>query len=43
MRYMAIPGRGSGGNAEVDSRWAAEFDHEPGDLDDDSAELDPQS
>jgi hypothetical protein len=29
MRYMAIPGRGSGGNAEVDARWAAEFDHEP--------------
>ncbi|HUS31542.1 MAG TPA: hypothetical protein VMZ53_23715, partial [Kofleriaceae bacterium] len=38
-RYMAIPGRGSGGsgataddagaNIEVEARWAAEFDHEP--------------
>ena len=26
VRYMAIPGRGSGGNAEVEARWAAEFD-----------------
>ncbi len=24
-RYMAIPGRGSGGNAAVESRWAAEW------------------
>jgi hypothetical protein len=31
LRYMAIPGRGSGGdgNIEVDSRWAGEFDQEP--------------
>jgi len=38
QRYMAIPGRGSGGgggadgydgNTEVEARWAAEFDHEP--------------
>lgn len=27
-RFMAIPGRGSGGNAEVEARWAAEFDSE---------------
>ena len=27
-RYMAIPGRGSGGsNDEVEARWAAEFDN----------------
>jgi hypothetical protein len=25
-RYMAIPGRGSGGNAAVEARWAAEWD-----------------
>ena len=25
MRYMAIPGRGSGGNAAVEARWAAEW------------------
>lgn len=24
-RYMAIPGRGSGGNAAVEARWAAEW------------------
>jgi hypothetical protein len=24
MRYMAIPGRGSGGNDEVEARWAAD-------------------
>lgn len=31
QRYMAIPGRGSGGdgNIEVDSRWAGEFDRVP--------------
>lgn len=28
MRYMAIPGRGSGGNTEVEARWAAEWDRE---------------
>jgi hypothetical protein len=28
QRYMAIPGRGSGGsNDEVEARWAAEFDN----------------
>ena len=27
-RYMAIPGRGSGGNAAVEARWAAAWDHE---------------
>jgi hypothetical protein len=25
-RYMAIPGRGSGGNTGVEARWAAEWD-----------------
>ena len=25
QRYMAIPGRGSGGNASVEARWAAEW------------------
>ena len=25
VRYMAIPGRGSGGNAAVEARWAAEW------------------
>ncbi|MCX5748557.1 MAG: hypothetical protein NT062_39415 [Proteobacteria bacterium] len=25
-RYMAIPGRGSGGNAAVEARWAASWD-----------------
>lgn len=26
-KYMAIPGRGSGGNDVVEARWAAEWDH----------------
>ena len=26
-RYMAIPGRGSGGNTAVSARWAAEWSH----------------
>jgi hypothetical protein len=26
--YMAIPGRGSGGNAAVESRWAAAWNHD---------------
>lgn len=26
-RYMVIPGRGSGGNAAVDARWAGAWDH----------------
>lgn len=30
MRYMAIPGRGSGGNAAVEARWAGEWDHDEG-------------
>ena len=30
MRYMAIPGRGSGGNAAVESRWAGEWDRDEG-------------
>lgn len=30
MRYMAIPGRGSGGNAAAESRWAAEWDRDQG-------------
>lgn len=29
-RYMAIPGRGSGGNAAVEARWAGEWDHSEG-------------
>ncbi len=28
MRYMAIPGRGSGGNGAVEARWAAEWDRD---------------
>jgi hypothetical protein len=28
--YMAIPGRGSGGNAGVEARWAAAWDREEG-------------
>ena len=28
-KYMAIPGRGSGGNAAVEARWAAEWDRQP--------------
>jgi hypothetical protein len=27
MRYMAIPGRGSGGNNAVEARWAAEWNN----------------
>ena len=27
LRFMAIPGRGSGGNAAVESRWAAEWNN----------------
>jgi hypothetical protein len=27
-RYMAIPGRGSGGNAAVEARWAAAWNHD---------------
>ena len=27
QRYMAIPGRGSGGNDAVEARWAASWDH----------------
>jgi hypothetical protein len=27
LRYMAIPGRGSGGNDEVEARWAAEWNN----------------
>lgn len=27
QRYMAIPGRGSGGNAAVESRWADAWNH----------------
>lgn len=26
QRFMAIPGRGSGGNAQVEARWAASWD-----------------
>jgi hypothetical protein len=28
QRYMVIPGRGSGGNAAVEARWAAEWDRD---------------
>lgn len=27
-KYMAIPGRGSGGNAAVEAQWAAEWDRQ---------------
>jgi hypothetical protein len=27
QRYMAIPGRGSGGNAAVEARWADAWNH----------------
>ena len=27
LRFMAIPGRGSGGNAAVAARWAAEWNN----------------
>jgi hypothetical protein len=30
MRYMAIPGRGSGGNAAAEARWAGEWDRDQG-------------
>ena len=30
MRYMAIPGRGSGGNAAAEARWAGEWDRDEG-------------
>jgi hypothetical protein len=30
MRYMAIPGRGSGGNAAAAARWAGEWDRDEG-------------
>jgi len=30
LRYMAIPGRGSGGNAAVEARWAGEWDRDAG-------------
>ncbi|HEY5921541.1 MAG TPA: hypothetical protein VIV11_07710 [Kofleriaceae bacterium] len=30
MRYMAIPGRGSGGDADVEARWAAEWNDDEG-------------
>ncbi len=30
MRYMAIPGRGSGGNAAAEAHWAGDFDHGEG-------------
>ncbi|HEX5060884.1 MAG TPA: hypothetical protein VFV99_16065 [Kofleriaceae bacterium] len=30
MRYMAIPGRGSGGNAAVEGRWAGEWNRDEG-------------
>jgi hypothetical protein len=30
MRYMAIPGRGSGGDAEAAAHWAGEWDREDG-------------
>jgi hypothetical protein len=28
MRYMAIPGRGSGGNAAAEARWAGDWDRD---------------